>query len=147
MRSSPDAIVLMTVSEAFLIFVDDILSLYLLASPYSCTGTHSYCRSVSTCFPGRLPWYRTIEVSWWNYWKSVNPRRHVVASFKILFLLKLCTWIMMKMCFITLSLWSGRGVCSLGDDAALWLSILLPLHRDVLIVLRKLWTYHFLFSP
>ena len=28
----------MTVSEAFLIFVDDILSLYLLASPYSCTG-------------------------------------------------------------------------------------------------------------
>ena len=39
MRSSPDAIVLMTVCEAFLIFVDDILSLYLLASPYSCTGT------------------------------------------------------------------------------------------------------------
>ena len=38
MRSSPDAIVLMTVSEAFLIFVDDILSLYLLASPYSWTG-------------------------------------------------------------------------------------------------------------
>ena len=38
MRSSPDAIVLMTVSEAFLIFVDDILSLYLLASPYSSTG-------------------------------------------------------------------------------------------------------------
>jgi len=37
MRSSPDAIVLMTVSEAFLMFVDDILSLYLLASPYSCT--------------------------------------------------------------------------------------------------------------
>jgi hypothetical protein len=36
MRSSPDAIVLMTVSEAFLIFVDDLLSLYLLASPYSC---------------------------------------------------------------------------------------------------------------
>ena len=35
---SPDAIVLMTVSEAFLIFVDDILSLYLLAPPYSCTG-------------------------------------------------------------------------------------------------------------
>ena len=28
----------MTVSEAFLIFVDDILSLYLLASPYSSTG-------------------------------------------------------------------------------------------------------------
>ena len=28
----------MTVPEAFLIFVDDILSLYLLASPYSCTG-------------------------------------------------------------------------------------------------------------
>ena len=28
----------MTVSEAFLIFVDDSLSLYLLASPYSCTG-------------------------------------------------------------------------------------------------------------
>jgi hypothetical protein len=41
MRSSPDAIVLMTVSEAFLIFVDDILSLYLLVPPYmySCTGT------------------------------------------------------------------------------------------------------------
>jgi hypothetical protein len=38
MRSSPDAIVLMTVSEAFLIFVDDILSLYLLVSPYSSTG-------------------------------------------------------------------------------------------------------------
>ena len=29
----------MTVSEAFLIVVDDILSLYLLASPYSSTGT------------------------------------------------------------------------------------------------------------
>ena len=28
----------MTVSEAFLISVDDILSLYLLVSPYSCTG-------------------------------------------------------------------------------------------------------------
>jgi hypothetical protein len=28
----------MTVSEAFLIFVDDILSLYSLASPYSCTA-------------------------------------------------------------------------------------------------------------
>ena len=28
----------MTVSEAFLILVDDILSLYLLASPYSCMG-------------------------------------------------------------------------------------------------------------
>ena len=28
----------MTVFEAFLIFVDDILSLYLLDSPYSCTG-------------------------------------------------------------------------------------------------------------
>jgi hypothetical protein len=38
MRPSPDAIVLMTVSEAFLIFVDDILSPYLLAAPYSCTG-------------------------------------------------------------------------------------------------------------
>jgi len=30
---------MMTVSEAFLIFVDDILSLYLLVPPYSCTGT------------------------------------------------------------------------------------------------------------
>ena len=28
----------MTVPEAFLIFVDDILSLYLLASPDTCTG-------------------------------------------------------------------------------------------------------------
>jgi hypothetical protein len=28
----------MTVPEAFLIFVDDILCLYSLASPYSCTG-------------------------------------------------------------------------------------------------------------
>ena len=28
----------MTVSEAFLILVTDILSLYLLAPPYSCTG-------------------------------------------------------------------------------------------------------------
>ena len=34
----PDAIVLMTVSEAFLIFVDDILSLYLQAAPYNFTG-------------------------------------------------------------------------------------------------------------
>ena len=42
MRSSPDAIVLMTVSEAFLIFVDDILSLYLLASPYRCTGIEQF---------------------------------------------------------------------------------------------------------
>ena len=38
MRSSPDAIVLVTVSEAFLIFVDDVISLYVLASPYSSTG-------------------------------------------------------------------------------------------------------------
>jgi hypothetical protein len=29
---------MMTVSEAFLIFVDDVLSLYSLASPYSSTG-------------------------------------------------------------------------------------------------------------
>ena len=29
----------MIVSEAFLIFVDDILSLYILAPPYSCTST------------------------------------------------------------------------------------------------------------
>ena len=42
MRSSPDAIVLVTVSEAFLIFVDDILSLYLLASAYSCTGIKQF---------------------------------------------------------------------------------------------------------
>jgi hypothetical protein len=28
----------MTAHEVVLIFVDDILSLYLLASPYSCTG-------------------------------------------------------------------------------------------------------------
>jgi hypothetical protein len=28
----------MNVSEAFLIFVDNILSLYFLASPYSCTS-------------------------------------------------------------------------------------------------------------
>ena len=28
----------MTVSEVFLIVVDDILSLYLLVSPYSCMG-------------------------------------------------------------------------------------------------------------
>ena len=28
----------MTVSEAFLIFIDDILSLYLTVSPYSYTG-------------------------------------------------------------------------------------------------------------
>ena len=40
--NSPDAIVLMTVSEAFLISVDDILSLYLLASPYSCTGIKQF---------------------------------------------------------------------------------------------------------
>ena len=28
----------MTVPEAFLIVIDDVISLYLLASPYSCTG-------------------------------------------------------------------------------------------------------------
>jgi hypothetical protein len=28
----------MTISEAFLIVVDDILSMYTLAFPYSCTG-------------------------------------------------------------------------------------------------------------
>ena len=28
----------MAVPEAFLIFVDDVISLYLLASPYRCTG-------------------------------------------------------------------------------------------------------------
>jgi hypothetical protein len=53
----------MTVPEAFLIVVDDILSLYLLASPYSCTGIE---QSLQTCIyrlSGRLPRYRTIESS------------------------------------------------------------------------------------
>ena len=121
----------MAVPEAFLIFVDDILSLYLLASPTAIRLSKSYCRSVSTCFPGRLPWYRTIESSWWNYWISGNPRPPVVASFKIRFLAG--TLHMMKMCFITLSLcgnllfvgdygsWcSGRPIFAVSSIMLMW---------------------------
>ena len=83
----------MSVPGAFLIFVDDVISLYLkLVPPTAVRVSNSYCRSVSTCFSGRLPWYRTIEVSWWNYWKSGTPRVPVVDSVKIRFLLKVCTW-------------------------------------------------------
>jgi hypothetical protein len=46
----------MTVSEAFLIFVDDILSLYLLASPYSCTGIKQLLQiCIYMLFPGGYP--------------------------------------------------------------------------------------------
>ena len=47
------------VPEAFLIVVDDVLSLYLPAFPYCCTGIEESYRPVSTGFPGRLPGYRT----------------------------------------------------------------------------------------
>jgi hypothetical protein len=50
----------MTVSEAFLIVVDDILSLYLLASPYSCTGIEQL---LQTCIY-MLSWAVTQV---WNY--------------------------------------------------------------------------------
>jgi hypothetical protein len=46
----------MTVSEAFLIVVDDILSLYLLASPYSVAGTEQL---LQTCIY-RLSWAVTL---------------------------------------------------------------------------------------
>ena len=45
----------MTVSEAFLIVVDDLLSLYLLASPTAVRVSNSYCRPVSTGYPGGDP--------------------------------------------------------------------------------------------
>jgi hypothetical protein len=42
----------MTVSEVFLIVVDDILSLYLLASPTAVLVSKNCCRPVSTGYPG-----------------------------------------------------------------------------------------------
>ena len=45
----------MTVSEAFSIVVDDILSLYLLAFPYSCTGIEQLRRPASTGYPVGYP--------------------------------------------------------------------------------------------
>ena len=50
----------MTVSEAFLIVVDDILSLYLLASPYSCTGIEQLLQICIYRLSGRLPGYRSV---------------------------------------------------------------------------------------
>jgi hypothetical protein len=50
----------MTVPEAFLIVVDDMLSLYLLASPTAVRVSNSCCRPVSTGYPGG---YLGIEVS------------------------------------------------------------------------------------
>ena len=82
----------MTVSEAFLIVVGDILSLYLLTSPYSCTIIEQLLQTCIYKLSGRLPGYRTIECSWWNYWKSGNPRPSVIDSVKIRFLLTHCTW-------------------------------------------------------
>ena len=50
----------MIVSEAFLIVVDDILSMYLMASPYSCTGIEEL---LQTCI------YRLFRAVThvWNY--------------------------------------------------------------------------------
>jgi hypothetical protein len=82
----------MAVSEAFLIVVDDILSMYLLVSPYSCTVIEQLMQTYIYMLSGRLPGYRTIEYSWWNYWKSGNPRPSVIDSVKIRFLRTHCTW-------------------------------------------------------
>jgi hypothetical protein len=57
----------MIVPEAFLIVVDDILSLYLLASPYMCMGSEQLLQTCIYRLSGWLPMYRTIESSWWNY--------------------------------------------------------------------------------
>ena len=72
---------------------------YLLASPTAVREPNSFCRSVSACFSGRLPWYTIIvELHVLKFLGGIIEnrltlaRRHVVASFKILFLLKLCTW-------------------------------------------------------
>ena len=46
----------MTVFEAFLMVVDDILSLYLLASPYCCTGIEQL---LQTCIH-MLSWAVTL---------------------------------------------------------------------------------------
>jgi hypothetical protein len=40
----------MTVSEAFLIVVDDVISMYSLASPYSCTGIEELLQTYITIY-------------------------------------------------------------------------------------------------
>jgi hypothetical protein len=50
----------MTVLEAFLIVVDDILSLYLLASHYSCTSIEQLLQTCIYRLSGWLPWYRSV---------------------------------------------------------------------------------------
>jgi hypothetical protein len=96
----------MTVSEAFLIVVDDIVSLYTLASPYSFAGIQQL---LQTCIY-RLSWAVTLVQ---NYWidsmflvellkirkpKTVSDRQRQNSVFAE-------TLHVTKMCFITLSLW------------------------------------------
>jgi hypothetical protein len=50
----------MIVSEAFLIAIDDILSLYLLASPYSSTGIQQLLQTCIYRLSERLPGYRSV---------------------------------------------------------------------------------------
>ena len=50
----------MTVSEAFLIVVDDLLSLYILASPYSSTGIEQLLQTCIYRLSGWLPGYRSV---------------------------------------------------------------------------------------
>jgi hypothetical protein len=50
----------MTVPEAFLIVVDDILSLYLLASHYNYTSIEQLLQTCIYRLSGRLPWYRSV---------------------------------------------------------------------------------------
>ena len=52
----------MTVPEAFLIVVDDILSLYLLAVPYiySCTGIEQLLQACVYMLSERLRGYRSV---------------------------------------------------------------------------------------
>ena len=49
----------MTVSEAFLIVVDDIVSLYTLDSPYSFAGIEQLLQTCIYRLSGRLPGYRS----------------------------------------------------------------------------------------
>jgi hypothetical protein len=50
----------MIVPKAVLIVVDDILSLYLLAPPYNCTGIEQLLQTCIYMLPGRLAGYRSV---------------------------------------------------------------------------------------
>jgi hypothetical protein len=88
---------------------------------------------MSTCFSGRLPWYTSTgileELYILKFLGGIIENREphnryyrlAIASVEIRFLLKLCTWIMMKMCFITLSPCMNRNFVRVPNLCSDWI--------------------------